>query len=180
MYWYICNSRFFILENCLSDENGKNRNDNVFDTIFRQVTLGGKRYVCFSSVPFATVPPLTARLVALPCLASLGQLPEHVRRAAMEASSDEGDTDEEGEGTGKFAAGWGKNRCGPRLPLGGSKHSSALRVNLLIRRTMVAREEAVTHTHTYPCTRQKPGPSIAAYPRLDTCTVVGGLAGSHL
>lgn len=37
------------------------------------------------------------------------QLPEHVRRAAMEASSDD-DSDEDGEEKGKFSAGWGKNR----------------------------------------------------------------------
>lgn len=37
------------------------------------------------------------------------QLPEHVRRAAMEASSDD-DSDEDGEGEGNFSAGWGKNR----------------------------------------------------------------------
>lgn len=59
-------------------------------------------------------------------LLSFGQLPEHVRRAAMEASSDD-DSDEDGEGGGKFEAGWGKNRYVPGSGVGRSciQHSSA-------------------------------------------------------
>lgn len=50
------------------------------------------------------------------CL-SLSQLPEHVRRAAMQASSDD-DDDSDGDGDvtggGKFGAGgWGKTRYAP-------------------------------------------------------------------
>ncbi|CAM9889054.1 unnamed protein product, partial [Ectocarpus sp. 4 AP-2014] len=43
----------------------------------------------------------------------LPELPEHVRRAAMQASSDDDDDDSDGDGSGggKFGAGgWGKNR----------------------------------------------------------------------
>lgn len=48
-------------------------------------------------------------LVCICLLLSLRQLPEHLRRAAMEVSSDD-DSDEDAEGGGKFEAGWGKNR----------------------------------------------------------------------
>lgn len=38
------------------------------------------------------------------------QLPEHVKRAAMEAASSDDDTDDEDDASTKFAAGWGKKR----------------------------------------------------------------------
>lgn len=67
----------------------------------------------------ARVPCNHATYLAVRCwypyslsLLSFWQLPEHVRRAAMEASSDDdSDGDGDGKGGGKFEAGWGKNRC---------------------------------------------------------------------
>lgn len=38
------------------------------------------------------------------------QLPEHVRRVAMEAASSDDDSDDENDSNAKVAAGWGKKR----------------------------------------------------------------------